>query len=49
MYCIETEALVSMFNEGSSDGFTFHLIFTRICMALRAFAPFVPEHTLIKQ
>ncbi len=32
MYCIDTEALAFIFNEGSSYGFTFHPIFTRICM-----------------
>ncbi len=32
MYCIDTEALVFMFNGGSSYGFTIHPIFTRICM-----------------
>ena len=31
-YCIDTEALVFMFNEGSSYGFTIHPIFIRICM-----------------
>ncbi len=31
MYCIDTEALVFMFNGGSSYGFTIHPIFTRIC------------------
>ncbi len=32
MYCIDTEALVFVFNGGSSYGFTNHPIFTRICM-----------------
>ncbi len=32
MYCIDTEALVFMFNGGSPYGFTIHPIFTRICM-----------------
>ncbi len=32
MYCIDTKALVFMFNGGSSYGFTIHPIFTRICM-----------------
>ncbi len=32
MYCIDTEALVFMFNGGSSDGFTINPIFTRICI-----------------
>ncbi len=32
MYCIDTEALVFMFNGGSSYGSTIHPIFTRICM-----------------
>ncbi len=32
MYCIYTEALVLMFNGGSSYGFTIYPIFTRICM-----------------
>ncbi len=32
MYCIDTEALVFMFNGGSPYGFTIHSIFTRICM-----------------
>ncbi len=31
MYCIDTEALVFMFNGGSPYGFTIHPIFTRIC------------------
>ncbi len=30
MYCIDTEALVFMFNGGSSYGFTINPIFTRI-------------------
>ena len=37
MYCIDTEALVFMFNEGSSYGFTIHPIFTRICMLYEVF------------
>ncbi len=32
MYCIDTEALVFMFNGGTSYGFTIHTIFTWICM-----------------
>ncbi len=32
MYCIDTEALVFMFNGGSPYGFTIHPIFTRIYM-----------------
>ncbi len=32
MYCIDTEALVFMFNGGSPYGLTIHPIFTRICM-----------------
>ncbi len=32
VYCIDTEALVFMFNAGSSYGFTIHPIFTRVCM-----------------
>ncbi len=32
MYCIDTEAIVFMFNGGSSHGLTIHPIFTRICM-----------------
>ncbi len=32
MYCIDTEALVFVFNGGSSYSFTIHPIFIRICM-----------------
>ncbi len=35
MYCIDTEALVFMFNGGSPYGFTIHPIFKRICMLYR--------------
>ncbi len=31
MYCIDTEALVFMFNGGSPYSFTIHQMFTRIC------------------